>query len=139
VKQPQSASFVHGGATGPEKVSGLLELTAPSSGRGRDVSATGTVKPTRLTQCTKDSECVAVHGDCCGCAAGGTRAVVAAAVQAEFEAARRSRCNGAVCATVLSTHPSCSMVARCVEGSCRLVPAPDGGTQEDARLSEEHE
>jgi hypothetical protein len=82
------------------------------------------IVPTRLTRCRADGDCVAVPGDCCGCSAGGAQGVVTGAAQAEFEDARAARCAAAVCVTMLSSDPTCSLVPRCVEGSCRLVPPP---------------
>jgi hypothetical protein len=100
-------------------------------------SSPGTVvTPTPLTACKADADCVAMAGDCCGCNAGGSQAVVTRAKLDEFEAARSSRCREAVCVALMSSHPSCRQEARCVEGSCRLVDPPraDGGAPPAATL-----
>jgi hypothetical protein len=90
---------------------------------------TGEVRPTPLTACKADGDCVATAGDCCGCNAGGSQAVVNRATLDEFEAARTKRCGEAVCVALMSSHPSCSQQPRCVGGSCRLVGAGDGGVK----------
>jgi hypothetical protein len=114
------------GAAPPAAPKAALPATVPS-GSAPAVSPSGTIgtiAPTPLTACGADSDCVAVAGDCCGCFAGGSQGVVTRAKLDEFEAARAKRCTEAVCVTLMSSHPSCSLKARCVNGSCRLVPPP---------------
>ncbi|MCS6914736.1 MAG: hypothetical protein RMK29_18810 [Myxococcales bacterium] len=73
--------------------------------------------------CRADDDCTVAPVGCCDCRAGGAqRAVPRSAVPPE------SICADAMCPMVISRHPSCRQVPRCIQGRCALVAPPAGSS-----------
>jgi hypothetical protein len=76
--------------------------------------------PATAAACKIDKDCVAVVDDCCPCNEGGRQHAIPKKDQAAYEKDRHKRCQGTMCAEVVSQDPSCSQVAICGAGLCEL-------------------
>ena len=70
--------------------------------------------------CEKASDCVAVPAGCCGCDSGGRNIAINKKYVDYFTERLKTKCEGTMCATVVSNDPSCSATPDCVEGLCQL-------------------
>lgn len=104
-----------------EASSDVAGRPAPRRPAGRPVPRRAEPDTGRGGECRSDDDCVAVPAGCCGCRNGGSQRAVS---RAAAEAA--PQCRDAMCPMVMSRHPSCQKVARCVGGACTLAPPPAG-------------
>ena len=85
----------------------------------------GSGKPSKAksepSQCRKDADCALVADDCCGCTAGGKQRAIPLKNRDAYQRDLRKRCEGTLCAEVISDDPSCKAAsAKCEEGRCVL-------------------
>jgi len=80
-------------------------------------------KKAAAEKCQRDADCALVADDCCPCTAGGKQKAMARKHVDAYEKTRAQRCAGTMCAEMMSQDPSCSEVAVCEGGSCKLGPA----------------
>lgn len=66
--------------------------------------------------CEKDSDCISVKADCCGCTAGG--AAISINIKYRQEWNKKLNCAGIMCPAVMSDDPSCSQKPKCINNSC---------------------
>jgi hypothetical protein len=72
--------------------------------------------------CTTAEDCTLVSA-CCGCNAGGRQIAIRRDAVAAYEASAEQRCEGNMCAQVISTDPSCDAEATCgSNGRCTVTP-----------------
>jgi len=74
---------------------------------------------TDLYSCEKDSDCVSVNADCCGCNAGGAETSINKKYQNEWS--EKLNCAGIMCAMVISDDPSCFSVPACINNKCEMA------------------
>ncbi len=70
--------------------------------------------------CHEASDCVAVPAGCCDCNNGGRNIAINKKYQQYFMDHLKTKCEGMMCAAVVSDDPSCSATPDCVEGLCQL-------------------
>lgn len=71
--------------------------------------------------CTKDSDCTLVDEGCCGCESGGEKTPINK--KAVIEYMRERDCpQMPLCKKSMSTHYSCTLKPKCIEGTCAFDP-----------------
>ena len=76
--------------------------------------------PRAVLGCQTADDCGVVPVDCCDCAQGGKQEALSKKGIAAAQSARQARCKDMMCTMALSTDPSCTRKAACVEGKCVL-------------------
>jgi hypothetical protein len=71
--------------------------------------------------CSVDDDCELAKADCCGCTGGGAAVAMAKSRAKSWEKEIAGRCENTACLEVMSTDPSCSGKAVCVNGKCALM------------------
>lgn len=71
-----------------------------------------------LCQCSIDSDCVKVRGDCCGCSEGGSATVINK-TYTEWWTEKNPKMD-CLCLTIVSHTADCNATVKCVQGQCAL-------------------
>jgi hypothetical protein len=80
--------------------------------------------PAPTEECKKDTECTLVPDDCCACNEGGAQRAIPKKQREAYEKERLKRCAGTMCAQMISQHKTCSQLAFCGAGQCKLGDVP---------------
>lgn len=72
------------------------------------------------SECASNADCVSVKDGCCPCNAGGRQIAIPKVEAKPYMQQAAARCAGQVCLQMISSHPSCSLVAKCQDGKCVL-------------------
>ncbi|MDP2749446.1 MAG: hypothetical protein Q8O89_01280, partial [Nanoarchaeota archaeon] len=86
-----------------------------------------------LIGCTKNSDCIAVNADDCGCYAGG-KAISINKKHTDYWNAKITQ-DGS-CAAVMSQDISCASEPKCISGSCELVISQNDESKKNKTLGE---
>jgi hypothetical protein len=71
-------------------------------------------------QCKKESDCVVVKADCCGCFQGGKAKAITKIFKNEYNQKLDANCKDTICMQVISRDQSCIKKAACYEERCVL-------------------
>lgn len=77
-------------------------------------------KPSDIKSCEKDSECIKIKDDCCGCSAGGKATSINKNFKDEYLGDLQKECKNIMCTQVISNDSSCKKDAVCVNNKCVL-------------------
>jgi hypothetical protein len=80
--------------------------------------------PPLAEECKKDTDCALVPDDCCACNEGGAQRAITRKHREAYEKERMKRCAGTMCAQMISQDKSCSQLAFCGAGQCKLGDVP---------------
>jgi|GEM_PF-6307345 hypothetical protein len=74
-----------------------------------------------LKICNKDSDCVKVNADCCGCTAGGKATTLAMKSEKVWQQTLDVKCKDIMCPAVMSQDWSCFVEPKCIKNKCTLI------------------
>ena len=72
-------------------------------------------------KCSRNSDCVSVQADCCGCNHGGTANAIYVTYRNYWNDKMSRECGTIDCVAMMSTHWTCFAEPECINGKCELL------------------